>query len=76
MINPAKIMKMKQYWDTFAANHPRCVSFLNSVASEPMEAGTIIEVSITKPDGSVKCTNIKVQPSDLEMLEALKSMNQ
>lgn len=76
MINPAKIMKMKQYWETFAANHPKCVSFLNSVASEPMETDTIIEVSITKPDGSVKCTNIKVQPSDLEMLEALKSMGQ
>lgn len=76
MINPAKILKMKQYWETFASNHPKCVSFINSVAAEPMEEGTVIEMSITKPDGSVKCTNIKVLPSDLEMIEALKSMNQ
>lgn len=74
MINPAKMLKMKEYWNQFAANHPRCVSFLGAVSSEPMEVGTIIEVSITKPDGSVKCTNIKVQPSDLEMIEALKAM--
>lgn len=74
MINPAKMLKMKEYWSKFAANHPKCVSFLSAVASEPMEAGTIIEVSITKPDGSVKCTNIKVQPSDLDMLDAIKSM--
>ena len=74
MINPAKMLKMKEYWNQFAANHPRCVSFLGAVSSEPMEEGTIIEVSITKPDGSVKCTNIKVQPSDLEMIEALKAM--
>lgn len=76
MINPSKVLKMKQHWETFSSNHPKCVSFLSSVASEPMEAGTVIEVSITKPDGSVKCTNIKVQPSDLEMLDALKSMSQ
>jgi len=75
MVNPSKILKMKQYWDTFSGNHPKFASFLNAVSSEPMEAGTIIEVSITKPDGSVKTTNLKVQPSDLELLEALKSMN-
>lgn len=74
MMNPAKLLKMKEHWATFASNHPRCVSFMNAVASEPMEVGTIIEVSITKPDGSVKCTNIKVQPSDLDMIDALKSL--
>lgn len=74
MINPAKMLKLKEHWQTFATNHPRFVSFMNAVASEPMKVGTIIEISVTKPDGSVKCTNIKVQPSDLEMLDALKSM--
>ncbi len=75
MINPAKMLKMKQYQETFSANHPKFVNFINDVSSEPIEAGTVIEVSITKPDGTVKCANIKVQPSDLEMLEALRSMN-
>lgn len=74
MLNPAKLLKMKEHWTTFANNHPRFVSFLNAVSGEPMEAGTVIEISVTKPDGSAKCTNIKVQPSDLEMLEALKTL--
>lgn len=74
MLNPAKLLKMKEHWTTFANNHPRFVSFFNAVSGEPMEAGTVIEISVTKPDGSAKCTNIKVQPSDLEMLEALKTL--
>lgn len=76
MINPSKILKIKEYWSRFSGNHPRCVDFFRAVGSEPMEVGTIIEVTITKPDGSKKCTNIKVQQSDLEMFNALKSMSQ
>ena len=73
MINPAKMLKMKEYWNQFAANHPRCVSFLGAVSSEPMEVGTIIEVSITKPDGSVKCW--MMYGSLQEYLNAVKKYN-
>lgn len=74
MINPAKLLKFKEYWNTFACNHPRCVSFFDAVSKDKLEEGTIIDISITRPDGNVKCTNIKLKESDLEMFEALKSM--
>ncbi len=68
------IMQLKGAWDTFTANHPKFPMFLKAAMSKGIKEGTIIEVTITDPDGTPINTNIKVTESDLRLFETLKNM--
>ena len=68
------IMKIKNAWGTFTANHPKFPMFLNAVKNSEITEGTVIAVSFTYPDGKVVDTNIKVTASDLELFETLKNI--
>lgn len=71
MLNPAKIMKAKAAWETFTRNHPKFPFFLEAVKQEGIEEGTIIEVTITKPDGRQLNSNIKVTQGDMALFNEL-----
>lgn len=73
-MNPASIMKLMSAKNKFTSNHPKFVSFLNAVFSSGIEEGTIIEITVTKPGQSGVTSNIKVQKSDLELLQELKEL--
>ena len=72
--NPMKLMELKNLRDRFAQNHPKFVKFMSDLASSQIEEGTILEVTLKKPDGRTMVSNIKVTASDLEMLQAIKQM--
>ncbi|MBP9996993.1 MAG: hypothetical protein KBT19_06915 [Lachnospiraceae bacterium] len=68
------IMKIKGAWERFAANHPKFPMFISAVSKKGIKEGTIIEIGITDPDGTVMNTNIKISASDLELVDLLKSI--
>lgn len=72
--NPIKLMELKNLRNRFAQNHPKFVKFMSDLASSQIEEGTILEVTVKKPDGRTMVSNIKVTASDLEMLQAIKQM--
>ena len=74
MVNPASIMKLMNAKNKFAANHPKFSAFLSAVFKGGIQEGTIIEITVTKPGEAPITSNIKVQQSDLELLEELKEM--
>ena len=61
-MNPASIMKIMSAKKQF------------TVFGKGIEEGTIIELKVTKPGQEAMVTNIKVQQSDLELLQELKEM--
>ncbi|MDY5103583.1 MAG: hypothetical protein SPE81_10935 [Agathobacter sp.] len=73
-MNPASIMKLMSAKSKFEKNHPKFVAFVQSVFSKPLEEGTVLEVTVTRPGGAPITANIKVLQSDLELLEELKGM--
>lgn len=73
-MNPASLMKIMQAKNTFAANHPKFVSFLSHVFAGGVEEGTVIEITVQKPGMEPVTSNLKVQQSDLELFESLKGM--
>lgn len=73
-MNPASIMKIMKAKNTFTANHPKCMAFLNTVFKGGVEVGTVIELTVTKPGQAPVTTNIKVQQSDLDLLNELKDL--
>ena len=56
------------------ANHPKFVSFLQYAFGSGIPADSVIEITVTKPGQELVTSNIKVQQSDLELLESLKDL--
>ena len=71
MFNPAKLMKLKNSWDTFTQNHPKFPSFINAVQKNGLEEGAIIEINVTTVDGKQLNSNIKLTQPDIEMIRDL-----
>ena len=73
-MNPASIMKMMKAKNTFTANHPKFVSFLQYAFGSGIPADTVIEITVTKPGAEPITTNMKVQQSDLDLLQELQDI--
>ena len=74
MINPASVMKLMSAKKKFTENHPKFVAFLSMIFSKGITEGTIIEITITRPGEEPITSNMKVQQSDLELMEELKGL--
>ena len=74
MMNPASIMKIMEAKNKFTANHPKFMAFMNAVFSREVTEGTIIEITVTRPGEEAVTTNMRVQQSDLDLLEELKEI--
>ncbi len=74
MINPATLMKLMSAKNKFTSNHPKFVAFLQAVTTGGIPEGTVMELTVTKPGEVPMTTNIKIQQSDLELLEELKQL--
>lgn len=73
MFNPNVIFKVKKSWEVFTQNHPKFQPFLQAAAPQ-IQAGTVIEVAITNPQGDKVTTNLKITESDMELFESLKGI--
>lgn len=74
-MNPMDLMKIMSAKNRFQANHPKFGAFLKAAFAGGIQEGTILELTVTKPDGEKMTTNLKVQPSDLKLLNELRNMS-
>ena len=75
MINPASLMKLMSANNKFTENHPKFASFLGMLFSRGVEAGTVIEITVKRPGEEPVTANMRVQQSDLELIEELKELS-
>lgn len=71
-MNPTKLLKMQMAWKQFNEAHPRVFPFLKAVEAAGIREGTVISISVETPEGQKLESNIKVQPSDMELLRSMK----
>ena len=71
MINPMKLMKMKNAWSRFTANHPKFPRFLHAVVRREIQEGTVFEFKVTSPDGQELVTNMRLSAEDIELWKEL-----
>ncbi len=74
-INPTQLFQLMGAWQKFTANHPKFPKFLKAVAAEGIQEHTIIEVSVTTPEGKTYCSNLKITQEDLDLLEQFKHIS-
>lgn len=72
MLNPMAFMQVKGMLDKFKANHPKVPMFLSD-AAKTIGEGSVVEISVTSPDGRKITTNMRINQEDLELVEQLKS---
>jgi len=75
-MNPQALMQLMGAWNTFKGNHPKFPAFLTALKNQGVKEGTIIEISVTDPDGKKIETNLKVNKSDLDLFESIRNMQQ
>jgi len=75
MMNPASLMKMAALGKRFEGNHPKFAAFFRTIMSQGMTEGTVIEVKITRPDGTSLVSNMKVTPDDMDLVNEIKNLN-
>ncbi len=75
-MNPAAMFKLMQAKNTFTNNHPKVEAFVQNVLTNKIVEGTIIEVSIQRPGEEAVTTNLRVQQSDLDLIQSLKDLGQ
>uniref|UniRef100_UPI004057A5B0 hypothetical protein n=1 Tax=Agathobacter sp. TaxID=2021311 RepID=UPI004057A5B0 len=74
-MNPTIALKVMEALNKFKANHPKFMAFLNVVFSGGIPEGTIIEITVTKPQEEPITSNMRVLKEDLELFESLKNIN-
>ena len=75
MINPGMMMKLMNAKNTFESNHPKFAAFVSRFfIGGVITEGTIIEITITRPGEEPVSTNLKVQKSDLDLVEEFKNL--
>ncbi len=76
-MNPGILLKLMNAKNTFTRNHPKFEAFLQAVflGGNAIPEGTVIEISVTRPGEETITTNLRVQQSDLELLEELKNLS-
>ena len=73
-MNPADLFRLAEARRKFNQNHPKFAPFLKAAQEKALQAGAVIEISVTPPEGEAVVTNLRVQESDLELLRDLMAM--
>lgn len=71
----AILQQLKSGIDRFRANHPKFPLFLKAVSQDALREGSVIEITVTTPEGKNYCSNVKLNADDMELMETLKKMN-
>lgn len=76
MMNPMKLLQLKNMWDGFVSRHPKFPYFLKAVSESGIKEGTILELQVTTPEGKTFTSNIKVLKEDVAVLKEIMNMKE
>lgn len=74
MMNPAKLLTFKKDWEAFAERHPRFVQFIMTIAKNGMGEGSVIDVTVTLPDGRTYQSNMRLTQEDVDFVKGIGNM--
>jgi hypothetical protein len=66
------VMKFMAAKNQFEQTHPKFAAFFGTILKQGVEEGSVIEITVTRPDGTPVTANMKVQQSDIELIRQLK----
>ena len=73
-MNPMILMQIQQKINNFKNEHPRVIPFFLALKDSSIQAGTIVDMKVTTPEGKEMQCNIKVTDNDIELFNLLMEM--
>ena len=73
-MTPGKLLKFKSEWDAFQARHPKLIRYFETLAKQDAPAGTILDITVTYPDGSSLHANARMTEEDSVVLRQLQEL--
>lgn len=72
-MNPMKFMQFKPLLERFRDRHPKFVQFFG-YAAKSITAGSLLEITVTDPEGKKIVTNIRVDEEDIALFHQFREM--
>lgn len=69
MMDKMILNEAKKRLDTFNAEHPKVMPFLQMLKEKAVKEGTIVEMRVTDPDGNEYVSNIRLTQTDVETIK-------
>jgi hypothetical protein len=64
------MLQMQNAWKAFTENHPKFPPFLTAAKGEIRE-GTVLGFTVTTPEGKTIESNLKLNASDIQLIETI-----
>ncbi len=74
MMNPLDVLKLKDRFAQFAADHPKVVPFFTVVGQRAMVPGSVFELKVTDPTGKEYVSNIRLNENDIETIRTIMEL--
>ena len=74
MRNPAKLLQLKKQYSAFLDRHPKFMRYLAYITDHYMEEGSVMDVTVTAPDGRSLHGNAKLTAEDVAFLQVVRQM--
>lgn len=72
MINPAKLLKYKHELSAFVERHPKFIRYLEVVKKDYVKEGSVVDVTVTEPEGKKIHANLRLNAEDVKTLTELE----
>ncbi len=72
-MNPLALLQIKPMLERFRDRHPKFVQFFG-YAGNSISEGSVLEISITDPEGKKIVTNIRVEQDDIDLFKQVLSL--
>lgn len=73
LMDLSTLFQLKTAWSGFQRRHPKFVPFCRAAKTRITE-GTVLEITVTPPDGQPLSMNLKVAAQDLDALNQLMGL--
>ncbi|PNV60954.1 hypothetical protein C0033_16030 [Clostridium sp. chh4-2] len=73
-MNPMILLQFQGAWERFKNQHPKFPLFMKAVSNNALMENSVIEITVTTPEGKSFQSNLKLSADDLEMFEQLKQL--
>lgn len=73
-MNPAALFRLKGDLKRFQAEHEKFTAFLRYASQHCLQDGSVVEVTVRRPDGGEVHSNLRLTESDVCMLQRLQEL--
>lgn len=72
--HPMKLLQLRNAWEQFKQRHPKLPFFMDAATRGAISEGSVIEITVTTPQGKSISSNIKVTKEDMQLMEEMKRL--